>query len=133
MRSIAYVLLMIAVMAGGMAAPAQASATALRPATGLRPATVLVNQPASTVCVGKTFKVGVWFQRSGGSRAYRVAVYNPRGALVFYRHGNAPSARWAFWRIRAKLAGTYRTVYSGHWKKPKVWTKFRAKTRARHC
>jgi hypothetical protein len=125
MRAIAYVL-MTAVMVGGMAGPAQASATAA-------PATVLVNQPASAVCVGKTFKVGVWYQQSGGSRAYRVAVYNPRGARVFYRHGSAPTAHWSFWRVRAKLAGTYLTTYSGHWKKATVWTKFRVTTRARHC
>jgi hypothetical protein len=126
MRAIAYVL-MIAVMVSGMAGPAQASATAAAPAT------VLVNQPAAAVCVGKTFKVGVWYQQSGGSRAYRVAVYNPRGVRVFYRHGSAPTAHWSFWRVRAKLAGTYLTTYSGHWKKATVWTKFRVRTRARHC
>jgi len=43
------------------------------------PAVVLINQPATSVCSGHRFTVGVWYQRiSGGSRAYRVAVSGPR-------------------------------------------------------
>jgi hypothetical protein len=153
MRAVARVGLIIMVLAGSaagsaqaLAAPARAApaaragsgarlASVARPASGPRftPAVVLVNQPAARVCTGKTFKVGVWYQQSGGSRAYRVAVYNPRGHRIFYRHGRAPLGNWKFWRIRAWRAGTYRTVYSGHWKKPTVWTKYRAKTRSRHC
>ena len=98
------------------------------------PAVVLVNQPASSVCVGRTFRVGVWYQRfSGGSRAYRVAVYAPGGRRVLYRHGQAPSAHWKFWKVRASRAGKYRTVYSGHWKSPTAWTNYKATTRARRC
>jgi hypothetical protein len=94
---------------------------------------VLVNQPVSSVCVGKSFRVGVFYQRySGGSRAYRVAVYNPQGRRILYRHGRA-STTWKFWTIHPKLTGVYRTVYSGHWRSPKVWTKYRATTRSRHC
>jgi len=111
-----------------MAAPAAAAAGRARPAV------LLVNQPVSTVCVSKTFKVGVWYQKfSGGSRAYRVAVYNPAGKRILYRHGRAPSAAWKFWKIHPKLAGKYHTVYSGHWRRPGKWSKYRATTRSRRC
>jgi len=122
-----YIPLMIVVLGGAVIVPVQASSAAVRPAV------VLVNQPRASVCVGKTFTVGVWFQQSGGSRAYRVAVYSPSGARIFYRHGRAPAAHWKFWKIRARRAGTYRTVYSGHWRKPSVWTRYRAVTKARRC
>jgi hypothetical protein len=97
-------------------------------------AMVLVNQPASSVCVGHTFKVGVWYQQySGGSRAYRVAVYSPSGRRVLYKHGRASSAHWRYWKVRATRAGKYHTVYSGHWKHPKQWSRYRVTTRARRC
>lgn len=128
MRPVAWFTLIVAVLAGGVIAPAQVAGAAVRPAV------VLVNQPVSSVCVGKTFTVGVWFQRfSGGSRAYRVAVYSPRGVRVLYKHGLASSAHWRFWKVRAVRAGKYRTVYSGHWRKSTVWTKYRAYTHARRC
>lgn len=103
--------------------------------TAGRPGVVLVNQPVGRVCLGKKFRVGVWFQRqqSGGSRAYRISVYSPRHKRVFFRHGQAPSAHWAFWHIPAKLAGQYHTVYSAHWHKPGVWSKYRVATKARRC
>ena len=70
------------------------------------PAVVLVNQPAAVICSGHKFTVGVWYQSlSGGSRAYRIAVYGPRGTRFFYRHGIAPVARWRFWRVLAGPAG----------------------------
>lgn len=122
-----YVPLMIAMLAAAVIVPAQASAASVRPAV------VLVNQPRAKVCVGKTFTVGVWYQQSGGSHAYRIAVYSPSGARIFARHGRAPASHWKFWKIRATRAGKYRTVYSGHWKRPAVWTKYRASTRARRC
>jgi hypothetical protein len=75
-------------------------------------AVVLVNQHRSRVCVGKTFQVGVWYQEySGGSRAYRLDVYNPHGKRVLYKHGKARSSAWEFWNVRANMAGRYRTVY----------------------
>lgn len=115
---------MIAVLAG----PAQAARGPVAPDT------VLINQPASRVCTGATFKVGVWYQKfSGGSRAYRVAVYSPRGRRVLYRHGYAPAAHWTFWKVRARLAGTYHTIYWGHWAKSGGWSRYRAATRARRC
>jgi hypothetical protein len=95
--------------------------------------TLLVNQPATSVCVGHTFTVGVWFQRSGGSRAYRVAISGPRHVRFFYRHGLAPSAHWQFWKIRAGRRGTYITTYSGHWRHTGSWDTYRAITRARRC
>jgi hypothetical protein len=126
--------LTIILLAAGAASTGPAQART-RPAARVTPAVVLVNQPAARVCTGHTFKVGVWYQRSGGSPAYRVAVYNPRGRRIFYRHGAASSARWKFWRIRAWRAGTFRTVYSGHWNpgKPSSWVKYRARTRSRRC
>jgi hypothetical protein len=127
------VALLLAALAAGAAAPARASAADPAVTPAVAPAVVLVNQPASAVCVGKTFRVGVWYQRSGGSRAYRVAVYSPRRKRVFYRHGRAPSAHWDFWRIPAKLAGAYHTVYSAHWKSRSAWTRYKVTTRARHC
>ncbi len=97
-------------------------------------AMVLVNQPASSVCVGHTFKVGVWYQQySGGSRAYRVAVYSPSGKRLLYKHGRASSAHWRYWKVRATRAGKYHTVYSGHWKYPRRWSHYKVTTKARHC
>jgi hypothetical protein len=97
-------------------------------------AMVLVNQPASSVCVGHTFKVGVWYQQySGGSRAYRVAVYSPSGKRLLYKHGRASSSHWRYWKVRATRLGKYHTVYSGHWKHPKRWDHYRVTTKARQC
>jgi len=98
------------------------------------PAMVLVNQPVSSVCVGRTFKIGVWYQKlSGGSRAYRVAVYGPAGKRLLYKHGQASAASWRYWKVRATRPGKYRTVYSGHWRHPKTWSHFKVPTRARRC
>jgi hypothetical protein len=94
-------------------------------------ASVLFNVPAARVCVGHTFKVGVWYQQSGGSRKYRVTVRNPHGTVVLYKHGEAPTLRWRYWHVRARDAGRYHTVYrtivSGKWKP------YRAVTKAHRC
>jgi len=131
----------LAPLAGATAASA-ATATAASAATGsapagpaarMTPALVLVNQPASRVCAGHRFTVGVWYQSfSRGSRAYRVAVYNPKGWLVFWTKGRAPSAAWRFWPIRAWRTGKFRTVYhsknsGGH------WIRYVARTTSRAC
>lgn len=130
MRLLTRILLVIA----ALLAPAAPVAASAATGHGAVPDVVLVNQPAGSVCVGRTFRVGVWYQQdSGGSRAYRVAVYNPHGKRILYRHGRASSGRWKFWTIRPKLTGRYRTVYSGHWKNPAVWTRYRATTRSRRC
>ena len=111
------------------AVPADAAA-----AGGAAPSVVLVNQPAASVCVGRKFTVGVWYQQiSGGSRAYRVAVYGPAGKRLLYKHGRASSAHWRFWKVRAARPGKYHTVYSGHWKRPTVWSHDKVTTRARRC
>lgn len=95
-------------------------------------ADVLVNQPASRVCIGKTITVGVWYQQiSGGSRAYRVDVYGPTGRRIFARAGRAPSAGWKFWRVRLGHAGRYRTDY--HFREHGTWHKYGVTTRARRC
>jgi hypothetical protein len=134
--------LILVTLTGGALVPAQAQAQVQAraraegtPAARIAPDVVLVNQPVARVCTGHTFKVGVWYQQSGGSRAYRVAVYGPHGKRIFYRHGRAPSGDWKFWRITAARTGTYRTVYSGHWNsaRPSAWTKYRARTRSHRC
>lgn len=128
MRRLVLVPVMIAALsAAAVLAPAVASAAPARSDI------VLINQPARSVCTGKTFTVGVWYQPSGGSRSYRVAVYGPRGVRFFYRSGRAPAAHWAFWKIRAGRTGRYRTVYSGHWRKRSAWTTYKATTRAHRC
>jgi hypothetical protein len=107
---------------------------AAAPAAGAAPSVVLVNQPPPSVCVGRKFTVGVWYQQlSGGSRAYRVAVYGPAGKRLLYKHGRASAAHWRFWKVRAARPGKYHTVYSGHWKHPKVWSHYKVTTKARRC
>jgi hypothetical protein len=139
MRQLTWTLLVIAALAAAaapaaMPVAAAAAATASPAGKGTVPGVVLINQPASSVCVGRTFRVGVWYQRySGGSRAYRVKVFNPRGKRILFRHGRASAAQWKFWTIRPLQAGRYRTVYSGHWKSTTAWTRFRVITRSRRC
>lgn len=95
-------------------------------------ADVLVNQPASRVCVGHTIQVGVWYQQiSGGSRAYRVDVYGPTGRRIFARRGQAPSAGWRFWRVRLGHPGKYRTDY--YFRADGKWRKYGVTTHARRC
>jgi hypothetical protein len=131
-----------AVAALGVLAPSLAATTASAATTsasvprnsalGMTPEVVLINQPASKVCVGSTFTVGVWYQSfSGGSRAYRTAVYNPRGRLVFWKSGYATTS-WQFWHIRTWRTGNFRTVY--HMKNTSgQWIKYVAVTRSHNC
>jgi hypothetical protein len=119
-----------------VAPPGAAAATdqALPGARTSAPRLVLVNQPASSICVGRTFTVGVWFQQiSGGSRAYRIAVSGPRHRRFFYRRGVAPSAHWRFWKITAGRAGKYLTTYFVHPPNSSSWRAYRATTLARRC
>ena len=107
--------------AGAIAAPAA-------------PAVVLVNQPASSVCSGHRFTVGVWYQSfSGGSRAYRISIWGPRHIRFFFRHGLASAKHWRFWKVKAGRRGRYRVVYSGHRPGSTKWTKFRIFIHARRC
>jgi hypothetical protein len=131
-----------AVAALGVLAPSLAATTASAATTsasvprnsalGMTPEVVLINQPASKVCVRSTFTVGVWYQSfSGGSRAYRTAVYNPRGRLVFWKSGYATTS-WQFWHIRTWRTGNFRTVY--HMKNTSgQWIKYVAVTRSHNC
>ena len=117
-----------------LAAPSGLARAAPAGAQTARPGVVLVNQPARSVCSGHRFTVGVWYQRkSGGSRAYRVAVSGPRHKRFFYRAGKAPSSHWLFWKVLAGRTGKYRTVYSGHRPGSKKWTTYTAVTRAHRC
>jgi hypothetical protein len=122
---------------GAAAATASAAVTSARApghaALVTTPDVVLINQPASSVCFGKTFTVGVWYQQfSGGSRAYRILVYDRSWRLIFYRSGWASSTAWSLWRIRAWRLGNYHTTYklkdsSG------LWFKYRAVTLSYGC
>jgi len=74
-------------------------------------ADVLIEATPSSVCLGNTFEVGVWYQKfSGGPRGYRISVFGPAGVRVFYRHGLATTT-WQTWRVRAAHLGKYRTLY----------------------
>jgi hypothetical protein len=117
----------MAAIAGSVVAAAPAALA------DVKPGVVLIDQPARSVCVGKTFALGVWYQPSGASQAYRVDVYGPGGTLVLASHGVAPSTRWLYWNVRARRVGKYRTVY---WTRPSgahQWTPYRARTVARRC
>jgi len=120
-----------------IALPGAAGAATEHAPPGVRtsaPQLVLVNQPASSICVGRTFTVGVWFQQiSGGSRAYRMAVSGPRHRRFFYRRGVAPSTHWRFWKITAGRAGRYLTTYFVHPPHSSGWKAYRTTTRARRC
>jgi hypothetical protein len=86
--------------------------TVLTLLAGPASADVLVNQPRTQVCVGHTFRVGVWYQAfSGGSRHYRVRVWNPAGRKLLDVSGRASSDAWRFWRIHPHRTGVFRTVY----------------------
>jgi hypothetical protein len=120
----------------GQAAPASAAGPVSAAAAARidTPDVVLINQPARSVCVGRTFRVGVWYQQySGGSAAYRISVSGPRRVRFFYRHGVASSAHWRFWNIRAGRAGRYRIVYSGHRPGAVKWSRYVTYTHARRC
>lgn len=121
-------------VAATTAAAAATSASAPQNAVAaMTPAVVLINQPASRVCAGSKFTVGTWYQSfSGGSRAYRIAVYNPKGWLVFWRKGYASSTSWRLWHIRAWRTGKFRTIY--HTKNSRgQWIKYVAVTTSRNC
>jgi hypothetical protein len=103
------IVLAAALTSAAALAPAASASASARPAV-IR-STVLVSYPPPRVCTGHKFTVGVFHQPgSGGSRAYRVAVYNPARQRILYRHGRAAS-HWKLWRVRAAKAGTYHTIY----------------------
>jgi hypothetical protein len=120
-------LAVLGLVPGAAAATASAGVTSVRAPENAAPVTtpdvVLINQPASRV----------WYQQSsGGSRAYRVLVYNPSGTLIFYRSGLASPTAWALWHIRASRVGNYHTTYklknsSGQ------WFKYRTATWSHRC
>ena len=91
---------------------------------------VLVNSPGYSRHVGQTIAVGVWYRAcEGGPRAFRVAVKNPAGNVVFATHGLAPTY-WKIWRVPLKRVGTYRTIYwtkrfNGEWIRTVTFTRVR--------
>lgn len=102
--------------------------------TAVSPAVVLVNQPANSICSGRKFKVGVWYQSfSGGSRAYRVSIWGPRHKRFFFRQGLASPKHWRFWRVLAGRHGRYRVVYAGHKPGSTKWTRFQSIVHVKHC
>jgi hypothetical protein len=135
LMALAVVVALVSLAPSVAATTASAATASARDSSAPRmtPDVVLVNQPASRVCVGNRFTVGVWYQSfSGGPRAYRVAVYNPKGWLVFWTRGQAPSSAWRFWHILAWRTGKFRTVY--HTKNNSgQWARYVATTTARNC
>ncbi len=119
--------------AAAAAGAAITSASAPQATALVTPDVVLINQPASSVCFGKTFTVGVWYQQfSGGSRAYRILVYDRSWRLIFYRSGRASSTAWSLWRIRAWRLGDYHTTYKTK-DSSGLWVKYRAVTLSSGC
>lgn len=111
----------------------QVTARATRAAVA-NPAVVLVNKPVNSLCSGRKFKVGVWYQSfSGGSRAYRVSIWGPRHRRFFFRHGLASPKHWKFWRVLAGRHGRYRVVYAGHKPGATKWTRFTSVVHAKRC
>ena len=133
MRGALPVLLTAIVVSGAViAAPASLARASADPPVA--PHVVLINQPAPSVCTGHKFTVGVWFQQSsGGSRAYRIAIWGPAHRRFFYRAGKAPSSHWRFWHVLAGRSGRYKTVYSAHRPGSRKWTRSVAFTRAHRC
>jgi|SRR5680860_314439 len=118
-RILAVVLGALLVAGSGFFAPASAD--------------VLISAPQSRVCVGKTIKVGVWYQSySGGPRRYRIKVYGPNGGVVFSKSGRARSDRWTYWRVPARRLGTYQTVYRSGANVADPWVS-RSNTRSVRC
>jgi hypothetical protein len=75
-------------------------------------ARVLANAPASRICVGRAIRVGVWYQSySGGPRWLRIAIHNPRDAVVWRKSGSATTT-WRYFKYHPRRAGFYRTVYT---------------------
>ena len=93
----------IPVVAAGLTLPAL-SASASTVKVGL----VVVNNPGGSVRVGHTFKVGV---KADGSRWYLADVHGPSGRRILYEEGDASSAHWTDWKIRAARAGKYSVLY----------------------
>src|SRR3981081_4169522 len=105
-KALAGTALAIALSGGAAATAIPASAS---PAV---PQIVLINGVQTSVCVGRTFQVGVWYQQfSGGPRRFTISVFNPINLRVFYRTGLASASAWMIWNIRAHRTGVFRTVY----------------------
>ena len=118
MRRAVVIGVLVAGLVGWLAPPASAD--------------VLVHVPDSRKCVGKKFKVGVWYQAwSGGPRGVRVRVVGPNGKTVLRKSVRA-TGDWRYWPVRAKHRGAYRTIYKqGRHGKPAWKQTFR--TRAHRC
>lgn len=73
---------------------------------------VEVEVPATRVCLREIdgIKLGVRV-RDGGSRRYRVRLFDPHGKVVL-DHSGLATARWQRWGHRPTLGGVYRTVYT---------------------
>ena len=82
--------------------------------------------------MGKTFKVGVWYQAySGGPRGVRVKVVGPHGRTLLKKSVRT-TTKWRYWRVKAKRRGVYRTVYRQGRHGKADW-KVRFRTRAHRC
>jgi hypothetical protein len=126
-KALAGTALAIALSGGGAATAIPASAS---PAV---PQIVLINGVQTSVCVGRTFQVGVWYQQfSGGPRRFTISVFNPINLRVFYRTGLASASAWMIWNIRAHRTGVFRTVYRTYDQNGRLLIS-RFRTTARNC
>jgi len=93
-----------------------AAVAALIAVPGGAEATVLVSVPPRNAFCLDAIQLGVWYQSfSGGSRQYRVSVYNPGGKLIIDKRGRA-TTRWRYFYFRpigfkGSVAGIYKTIY----------------------
>lgn len=132
-RRASAVLIAIAMSLGfalSAALPASAS-TRYNAGTGY----TLINVPASSVCHGHTFAVGVWAQAgtSHNNRWYDVDVQNPNGTRELFSKGYAPESPspWRLWNIRAGWIGTYHTTYTTWYNGHRYISKY--STTVTHC
>src|SRR5437763_15510804 len=79
---------------------------------GSASAVVMISSPRSHVVVNTGhIRPAVWYRDwDGGSRVYRVRVINPRGHVIFARHGIAPKQSRTS-SVTPHLLGVYNTAY----------------------
>lgn len=72
---------------------------------------VEIKAPVERVCIGRIGGIQVGVRWASGPRRFRIRIYDPRGTLVFSRHGLA-AHRWKLWSYTPTRGGTYRTRYA---------------------
>lgn len=90
-------------------------ATLVAVPTAAEAVVVVSAPPRDAFCLDK-IRIGVWYQAfSGGSRRYRVSVYNPAGKLILDKRGIATNHwRYFYFRpiaLKGRVAGIFKTIY----------------------